>query len=197
MKILTKKGFTLVETIVAIVIAIIVIVAVSAFLIFGLNIMGNTVNHADNQQVADMASDFIRDQLQYAKSIEVVTSSSMELPTPSSGQALLYIGTSDATSLAKEGYVFYKRASDSNPARNVFGSDFYGQTKIALDYKATVQATDLKKVVDINVLTYRDEKQVYRVKHAFKLVNSEEGDSPTSFSESLHSNETYYLLIEE
>jgi prepilin-type N-terminal cleavage/methylation domain-containing protein len=190
------KGFTLVELIVAMLIAGICIVAAGSFLISGTNLLGNAQRNATEERVSDDLADFIKERLLFAESIEVVQENQIRTADLAKGSALLYIGDgANPTNVENKGYLFFKQETETAPT-DVFGSEYYQKNKASLDYKATVESGKTK-IFEITVTVYDgDDSKGYNNKKTFKLVNSTANFSPITSVTKEGLNTKYYLLIQ-
>ncbi|MDR1816475.1 MAG: prepilin-type N-terminal cleavage/methylation domain-containing protein, partial [Clostridiales Family XIII bacterium] len=143
----SRKGFTLVEIIVALVIGAIVVAAAGSFLVYGTNFLGQTERKASDKQIAEDAADYIRNVLVYAKEIKVIRAE--KPPAQTQGGALLYIGGDDGSEIACTGRLFYRKANES-VTLDVLGEAFRCNA-LALSYSASVDEKSGTKSFQVRV----------------------------------------------
>ncbi|MDR1797621.1 MAG: InlB B-repeat-containing protein [Clostridiales Family XIII bacterium] len=193
----SRKGFTLVEVIVTLVIAVIVIAAAGSFLVYGTNFLGQTERKASDKQIAETASDYIRKTLVGAKEIKVVYAE--EAPAVARGGALLYI-SDDGVTLSPTGRLYYMREGDTlGKAIDVLGGDYQGNA-LAVSYASVVGAQQNAKSFEVDVTAVRDGKVSYYFEKTFGLPNVGPASEPLAgFSAATWKDgkdgATFYLLI--
>jgi prepilin-type N-terminal cleavage/methylation domain-containing protein len=185
------KGFTLVELIVAMLIAGICIVAAGSFLISGTNLLGKISTTASDKQLSEDAAFFVKERLLYAQDIQVIEGTIPPVVEP--GTAILYVGNETGAAIENKGYVFYQSGGGVSPA-NILGTKAYGKNKISLDYAVTVNAT-VAKHFDITAHTWKDDVEKAKLTQSFKLVNSDMRSEPKISGSVVGVSKKYYILI--
>ena len=126
-----RKGFTLVEVIVTLVITVIVIAVSSTLLITGTNMFARSAQRDVQMNIAETVLSFVSEQLLYTSDIGEFTNP----PTfVNNGSAILQIKTDGSTNSSHtRGQLFFRRAGDTQDPINVFGAGFYQNYEIGLD----------------------------------------------------------------
>lgn len=167
----SRKGMSLVEIVIALVISTILISAVSALLISGTNLFSHTANRDLDQNIAASMLDSIKKQLRYADSISVIAPNNLQT-TLNGKHTVLYVGDENGVPAA-QGYLWMKRAGDApGSSINLFGGEFYHGRKTALIY--TVDRVDAghPKAVTIQVAISDGSKETVRRSASIQLINS-------------------------
>ena len=150
-----KAGFTLVEMIVTLVIAIIVIGVSSSILISTTNIFGKTALRDMQQSVAETVLNFATDRILYAYDLKL-TDENGALDASKAGKAILGINT--------YGQLLYIRAGDKDAEKpiNVFGDNFYNNYRVSLSYKVVTSPGQegYSVVVSVDLTDGRNDKLV-------------------------------------
>jgi len=194
-----RKGFTLAEIIVTLLIMGIVIAIASGFLIFGGNFLSATEKSAMNKDLAESSADFIKGRLLHAKSVDIVTPSAV-LPAPSAEKDFLFIGE-DANGdgvpekISNTGRLYYMKAGNAAVV-DVLGEERYKGCALALEYKAFADDASVVRVSEgegshpspqksffIKTIAVRDGKQSYYVEKSFDFYNIKLDHPPTKNQE--------------
>ena len=180
---------------VSMMIALAVIGIAGSFIMFGSNMLNNEQKNSDQQMIATSAADFLRKEMQLAKSLTVVES--ITPPVLDKDYEVLYIGNEDGTATANRGQLYYQRYNDPNPV-NVLGGDTYRGLTLSFDYSATVvQGYDNPKTFEIRLTSQdRDGKNGFSIKKTFKLINSDMGSEPLSSTSVSSENKRFYILMQ-
>jgi prepilin-type N-terminal cleavage/methylation domain-containing protein len=191
-KFASTRGFTLVELIVSMMLALIVVGIATGFIISGSNFLSHAQKNGDEHEIATSISDFVKEQLLLAEDITVVESNVP--PVISGDDAVIYIGDASGLNTANTGYLWFQRPDDTSPV-NAYGKDYYNNNTISLDYKVTV--TEGKpKYFEIKITTVdRRGQPGYSVKKTFKLVNSDMSRNPKASGSISSTNKRYYILL--
>ena len=161
-----RRGFTLVEVIVTLVITLIIIGVSGSIIISTTNIFGKTAMRDIQQNIAETVLSFATDRMLYASEIEAVDSlSGIDL----GGKAVVGI---------VDGQLFFKRAEDpSNVPVNIFGSNFYRNYTVALKYSIVSDAVGNQSVsMSINITDKRNGNLVLERLMTRPLLNYAGGD---------------------
>jgi prepilin-type N-terminal cleavage/methylation domain-containing protein len=206
----SRKGFTLVEVIVALLIFAIVVAVAAGFLIFGGNFLNRSEQHAEDKRLAENTADYVKNRLLYATNVQVIRSDTP--PSPSSDGEVIFIGSDtngdgSPDELAHTGHLYYMRADGSAPV-DVFGIGDYRGSLLALAYDATVDIAPTEgainalppKTFGVKAMAVRNNEQSYHSEKTFRLYNVGEKSEPISdMSISTWSGgangEKFYLLI--
>ncbi|MDR0875502.1 MAG: type II secretion system GspH family protein [Clostridiales Family XIII bacterium] len=170
-----KKGFTLVELIVVMVIALIIIGLSSGYLISSMNLFGRVTDKELDAEIADAAISFIADELQFASAVEPVA----DLIDTATANTIIYIAEKDTgLPTSGNGYLWFRRAGDPGSAINIFGSNFYHGKTIGIQYEVNLVDGDNKAVtVTVDVYDARGNKSLSRSK-SVRLLNAAETLEP-------------------
>jgi prepilin-type N-terminal cleavage/methylation domain-containing protein len=189
MRSLDKKGFTLVEMIVTLSIALIVIGIAGGILISSLSLFAHEERSVSTKQVALEISEFLNEQTKYAMIIDPIESTTV----PSSGtypqrpyeeyfeydgdsdpfasNALFYVGDENGNPTTR-GYLWYKRPGDAGSAVNAFGKAFYGGLRMELDVSEIFTRSTGGIVVTQTIRLFSGDNEVRTATNTFDLVNS-------------------------
>ena len=171
-----KKGMTLVEVIVAMVIAVIVVGATGSLLVSSTNFFNNTASRAENERIASTILNFAMSELRFAKDISVDSISSNP-PNPVVGRGLIYMMDSSGRR-AEKGMVGYKRPFDPDKARNIYGESFYNGRKVGIRMQPL--DVDQPKVIRLFVDIYdKNDKLVYTDSGTLEVPNIPYDKPPT------------------
>ena len=131
-----KGGFTLVEMIVTLVIAIIIIGVSGSLIITGTNIFTKSAQKDRQMDIAETVLSFAVDRLLYAESISERTPSPTGASAGYAGAqgAVLHIINPDTNTGGNRGQLYFRRAGDSGYPVNVFGAGFYHNYLVAINY---------------------------------------------------------------
>ena len=147
-KITMKKGFTLVEVMVTLIITVIVVGVSSALVITGTNIFARSAQRDVQTNIAETVLTFVSDQLLYAESIEQILSNP---PVPTPAKAVMIIKANDnATASDVKGQLYFSRAGDT-PERNIFGNAFYQNYQVGIDIKIEDQGAGSMATITVSV----------------------------------------------
>jgi len=126
-----KKGFTLVEVIITLVITVIVIAVSSALVITGTNLFARSAQRDIQMNIAETVLSFVSEQLLYTNDIGEFTNPPA---FTNDGTAILQIKTDGSTNYSHtRGQLFFRRAWDTQDPINVFGPGFYQNYEIGLE----------------------------------------------------------------
>jgi prepilin-type N-terminal cleavage/methylation domain-containing protein len=134
----SKAGFTLVELVVALLIAVIVIAAAGGILITSMNLSAKTTKNVQDTEVLEALADFSRNSLRNASEIQALNGGAA-MPSVTDMSGLLYVGD-ETGAPAQRGYLYVKRAGDTSSAINAFGVAFYNGGVVSLDYTVEVSS---------------------------------------------------------
>lgn len=166
---------TLVETIIAFVIAGILIAATGALIISGLNLFNDTAAKTLDKQIADETMEIVVEKLQYAKSVK----SSNQVPTDTTSGAI-FVGE-DGSTPSRTGKLFMKK-DGTDETFSVFPQDnFYSGRTLMLSY--TVEKTGGgTKAITVTVKVYDGDEHKYSKSSSIQLLNSMKEDDPKDTS---------------
>jgi prepilin-type N-terminal cleavage/methylation domain-containing protein len=188
-----KKGFTLAEVIVVLLISTILVGISGSFLITSTNLLGHVENSAAQKEIADMTADFVKDRLLYAQNVSIVEAETP--PALPAGSEVLFVGNEDGTAIENQGYLFAQRGDEAQPV-NVFGSALYQRFQISLDFSATVAAAQGQpKTFGVSIYACANGQRGYSDKKTFRLVNSHDGNEPLASRAISGADKKYYLLF--
>lgn len=171
-----RKGMTLIETVITLLIAGILIAATGALIISGLNLFQDTAARNLDQQIGDNVLEIVREQILYSKSVTIeenVTSFS-EDSVGTSGA--IFVGTGPSTP-ANKGKLYIKRAGEDEEVFDVYPQDnFYAGRKLTL--QLTVDKVKPQKALTLTVKVMDGDDSKYVKSTSFQLLNSSELDAP-------------------
>jgi hypothetical protein len=175
---------TLVEIIVAFVIAAILISASSALIISSTNLVAHATNKTMDESIADAVLTLTTQQLLYALSVSVVSpdDSGAVSAALASDRTVVYIGDeSGAVASGGRGVLWFKRFDAGASERiNIFGASFYHGRSIALQYRVDRVAANETKAVTATVLIYnREGEQTLKRSTSLQLLNAQTTDAST------------------
>ena len=165
------KGMTLVEVIVAMVIATIVVGITGGMLISSTSLFNNTASKVENERIASTILDFTMSELRFATEIEMPSD-----PTVKKGRGLIYMMDASGNNVEK-GMVAFKRPSDTQGARNIYGDSFYNGRTVGI----RIEPLTVKhpKVIRIFVDVFdRDDKLVYTDSGTIEIPNVPDDKEP-------------------
>lgn len=168
-----RKGMTLVETVVAFVIAGLLIAATGALIISGLNLFNDTAARSFDKQIGDSTLDVVQKQLKYARSV----TPSDGLPQTGTAGAI-FVGTA-ANNPGEKGILYMKKTGVDSHVKEVFPEDgFYSGRTVSIGFSVE-KKSKLPKAVTIMVNVYDGNDVSYRTSTSVQLLNSGESDFPT------------------
>lgn len=191
-----KSGFTLVELIVSLMLAAIVIGAAGSLLIFGSNLFSHTAERSQQQVDTTSVASTISEELRLSPSVRVVRSE--EKPTNTSipsGFSALYVGDASGD-IAHEGYLYMMIGGVDSSPRNYFGSSFYGNYTISLDYRTTVVSGE-PKYFELSVSTHDSRSGAdtgTSTSKTFQLINSRPASQPYASGQVNSVDTKFYIL---
>lgn len=190
----SRQGFTLVELVVGLMLAVVVIAAAGTFLIFGTNLLSTTAERSFQQSDVTAVASEMAEQLRLAKSVEVVVSDT--LPTSlEESQRIIFIGDKDGA-IAHTGYYYYQNAESDTVPRNSYGISWYEGYHIALDYSVTVETGKPKRFsVTINCFDGNGVSTSTSSTRSFEFVNVIASQKPTSSGHVNSEDTLFYLLL--
>ena len=151
-----RKGFTLVEVIVTLVITVAVIAVSSSLVITGTNIFARSAQRDIQANIAETVLSFVSDQLLYTEYITNLDTNPPVLST-AGGNAILMIKKNPSDTYTDvRGQLFFRRANDSQNPVNVFGSNFYNNYKIGLTVEIKSTATGYSMTLTARVYNSAD-----------------------------------------
>ena len=172
-----SKGMTLVEVMVAMVIALIVIGLTSGMLISGTRFFNHSAMRAEDERIASTILAFTLSELRFATEIKV-DSMSANPPKPVVGRGLIYMMAPDGKR-AVTGMIGFKRPFDPEGAVNVYGESFYSGRTVGIRMQTI--SKDVPKVIKIFVDVFdEDEKVVYSDSGTIEIPNVPQNSPPTS-----------------
>ena len=151
-----KKGFTLIEIIVSIMIASIGMVIATTIILNSMGYFNKTTVADHDKQAVDGIKDYVQDELMYATEIRVVSSSN----APEGEWYWLYI---------KDGRLYRGDYTDESKETEVYGTDFYNRRTLKMTAKKfKVNRIDLS-------FAFLDDKAstIYKTKTTIELLNTE------------------------
>lgn len=151
-----KKGFTLIEIIVSIMIASIGMVIATTLILNSMGYFNKTTVADHDKQAVDGIKDYVQDELMYATEIRVVSSSN----APEGEWYWLYI---------KDGRLYRGDYTDKTIETEVYGTDFYNRRTLKMTAKKfKVNRIDLS-------FAFLDDKasMIYKTKTTIELLNTE------------------------
>ncbi|MDR0852716.1 MAG: type II secretion system GspH family protein [Clostridiales Family XIII bacterium] len=164
-----KKGFTLVEIIVTLVIAGICIAVAGGILISSTNLVANIQIKDKAKQVAVTAAAFLNEETKFAAEITPVPYSASVSLDPD--DAVFYIGN-EAGVPANRGYLFFRRVGDAADPVNIFGVNYYQNMKMSLDVSAVRNSANDTIVVTETISLFFNDNLIRTDVNTFALVNS-------------------------
>lgn len=170
------RGFTLVELIVTLAIAVVCMSLIMTILIAGTTMTATQLDKEANKNLGDNVMEFLKEAIQYSTEGEVNIDSANPPASPSSVYGTIYVSADGGTTLAPKGSLYFKRASSgsTSPTQDVFGSDFYNTRKIGL----SVEVIDVDTLVaTVQVYDSTGDKLLYKTSKSITLVAS--GFNPT------------------
>lgn len=186
-----KKGMTLVEVIVAMVIALIIIGATSSMIISGTNFFGKTASGVQDKEIARSVLNFVTTELRFATSISVYNVDSAQ-PNPQINEGQIFtMNEQNQVSSTYKGMLAFQRPDDHDAPRNVFGKDFYHGREIGIRVQ-TVSA-DEPKVITVFVDVFNDDKLVTTDSATIQIPNVMEGSPPDTKQSSAPTNHAYIV----
>jgi prepilin-type N-terminal cleavage/methylation domain-containing protein len=171
-----KKGVTLVEVIITLLIAGILIAASSGLIIAGMNLVSNTANKTMDENIAEAVLDLASKRLYYAPVITASAITTGEIPQGAldGGNTVIYVGD-DAGKAIPKGMIRLKRydaAAGDN--LNIFGDAFYHGRSVSLLYTVDKVVQDEPKAVTLTVIVYDSEgKQTQKRTTSLQLLNAD------------------------
>jgi prepilin-type N-terminal cleavage/methylation domain-containing protein len=171
-----RGGFTLIETIVTLLIVGIAISISITFLTTGSNFLNRTEENASNKALAEHAADFIRDRLLYAREVRVVSAS--KPPSDTRGGEILFIGGDGGTKIANTGRLYYWR--DGAAPVDILGAGLYRNSELALSYTATITESAIADgafgstkaaIFDVEARAVRDGRRTQGARQTFRMYN--------------------------
>lgn len=189
----TQSGFTLVELVVGLMLAVIVIAAAGSLIIFGSNLLSNTAERSSQQADVTNVAAKISEELRLAQSIELVNEQA--LPSAlSENQHLLYIGDENGN-VTNVGFYYVQHGGQDALPRNYFGVDWYGAYRVSLDYEVRVEEDEIKLFeIRVSAFTAEGTKMHTSSVKSFELVNSESADQPFVSAQAKSEDTKFYLL---
>ena len=151
-----KKGFTLIEIIVSIMIASIGMIIATTLILNSMGYFNKTTVADHDKQAVDGIKDYVQDELMYATEIRVVSSSK----APEGEWYWLYI---------KDGRLYRGDYTDETKETEVYGTDFYNRRTLKMTAKKfKVNRIDLS-------FAFLDDKAstIYKTKTTIELLNTE------------------------
>jgi len=187
------EGFTLVELVVGLLLAVLVIGAAGSFIIFGTNVLSATKTSSEHQSDVTQVAARISEELRLAGSVQLVTN--QPLPTTlGNDQRILFIGD-ESGNLAHTGYYFVQYGSLDNEPRNYFGSHWYGSSGVSLDYQAMVGPESHKSFeITVTAFGYNNQNTNISSTRSFELVNVTASQHPF-YSAEINSTEIKFYLL--
>ena len=190
-----KKGMTLVEIVVAMVIAMIVIGITGGLLISGTNFFGKTASAVQDQEIARTVLNFTTSQLRFATSLEIDPFFLTDpYPTPTTEQGVIFSfdSSSQNSTVGKRtrlGMIGFKRPGDEGTPVNVFGKSFYHGREVGI----RIQCIDPNqpKVLKIFVDVFRDGNLTATDSATIQLPNIPTNQFPTT----AHDSPTEHVLL--
>jgi prepilin-type N-terminal cleavage/methylation domain-containing protein len=189
----SKKGFTLIELVIAMVITVLLVGIVTGILAFSTDLFGNVLKSTDSKNIGDEIMKWTKDRIQSSYEVAVsevdigteseeliLTSGSIVNPDTTSA-GIIMIGAAHETSghdnpkTSNQGYLYFKRADDAAAAVpiNVFSESYYRGNTISL----TVHVLD-KDTMKLYLVVYNsDGQQVYKTSSSVTLLEASTGVS--------------------
>jgi len=164
-----KHGFTLVETIIALAIFIIVIGATSSLILSSMNLYANTATQDEARSLGNYAYNYYFDRLSCAKDIEFVSDNK---------------GYPKAIAVTNGKLQYRKLAGEAFD--NVFTDDFYHGCTLSVNTWVTGYILNLSVTVSLK------DKELYSKKSAFKLINPAAGKGLLNGTMTAVENPTVY-----
>ncbi len=189
----TKQGFTLVELIVGIMLAVLVIGAAGSFLIFGTNLLNTTAARSQQQADVTNVSAHIAEELRLAQSVEIVVGQSLPA-TLAEGQRVLFIGDEDGL-LGNTGYYYLQYGGKDTTPRNYYGTEWYNGYKVSLDFSVTVELDKPKSFsLTVSAFDRNGNNTSTSSSRAFSFVNVVGARQPFASNQINSENTPFYLL---
>ena len=136
---------TLVEVIVAMVIALIVIGVTGSMIVSSTNFFGKTASGVQDKEIARSVLNFVTSELRFATSITVHDVGSGQ-PSPQSNEGQIFtLDSKNQVSSTFKGMLAFQRPDDIDAPRNVFGVDFYHGREVGIRVQ-TVSANEPKAI---------------------------------------------------
>jgi type II secretory pathway pseudopilin PulG len=171
----SKSGFTLVELIVTLSIAIIIIGVTTSILISSMNLSDNTLKAAQDEQILNSCLDFVEEQLEFASGIAVSNDLTAELAT---SDDLLYLATdASGSSLAQNGRIFYREGTPGAQPLDAFGTDFYTTKNVSLVVTQTNKSGQRPGLTITVILHSSNGSERARLTRSLPLINAAPSES--------------------
>ena len=184
---------TLVEVMVALVIALIVIGITSTMLISGTQFFNKASSEVQDAEIARTVLNFTKSELRFATEIRsyIITS---DRPNPKEGEGVLFaMNESGAAGAYNRGMIGFRRPDDKQlPARNIFGKDFYHGRTVGI----RIQCLDAEqpKVIKIFVDVFADNKLVATDSATIEVPNISNSSQPMAEHPSPPENHAYIIF---
>lgn len=150
-----KKGFTLVEVIVSLLVVSIILAFATSFFFVGEKLFSNSTKGNTRKMVGDNVLNFVSDRLKYSSKLEIRNNSSMTDAKYSNN--ILWLNSNKKLCFKTSG----------TDLGDIFGDSFYNQNSISV----TVQVLpNYNLKVEVKVLDI-DNKEVYSTSSVIKLMN--------------------------
>ncbi|MDD2220973.1 MAG: prepilin-type N-terminal cleavage/methylation domain-containing protein [Clostridia bacterium] len=165
----SKKGFTLVEAVIAITLLVIIIAVTTTIILSSMNLYANTATQDEARSLGNYVYNYYFNQLCCAKDLELVSDNN---------------GYPKAIAIADGRLQFRKAAGEA--FNEVFSEDFYHGC--SLHVKTSVTAY----LLTLSVSVLQNEKILYTKESAFKLINPAGGKGFLSGTLTAVENPTIY-----
>lgn len=158
-----KKGMTLSEVIVALLIMTVLVTATIGMLFFSTNLFGEQSFFSQAKSIGDSVLEWAGQRLRYAERIVLTLQATEEIPA--NGERL-FIGVDNVA--APVGRLYYQTPDMSAPL-DVFGEEYYGAQRVAIECQSAGP-----KAVTLHVHVYLQEELRYSISNTMLLLNLKE-----------------------
>lgn len=167
-----KKGFSLVELIVSLLVVGVILSFATVFFFTGENLFSNTVKASDSKAVGDGVLSFLTDSVRYSYDLQVLPSDKL---SSSKFEKTIY---------SDSGHIALKSSDEDN--KDVFGDDFFSDYTVS--YSVIVLNSDNIEI-NVRVVDKKGEEK-YSTSQAVKLINLNVNKKAVEIDQSLLGTET-------
>ncbi len=150
----SKKGFTLVEVIVSLLIVSIILAFATSFFFVGQKLFSNSIKNSNNKIVGDNVLSFLSEKLKYADKIQILNNSSVS--------SAKYTGIFYMTN----NMLGFDKASSKN--NNIYGESYYNGNRL----RVTVTVLDKTSMnISVSVISSSLTEVLYSTNNVIKILN--------------------------